>query len=44
MPLWQRDLKYEGQPLPDGFRYSSDNNPAWLSLDEIRTLISDFEQ
>ena len=42
-PLWQRDLQYEGQALPDGFRYSSDNNPVWLTLEEIRTLISEFE-
>ncbi len=24
-----------GQPLPDGFRYSSDNNDRWLDVDEL---------
>jgi UDP-N-acetylglucosamine 4,6-dehydratase/5-epimerase len=41
--LWQRDLKYEGEPLPDGFRYSSDTNPLWLSIDEIREIVTAFE-
>ena len=42
--LWQRDLAYEGQPLPDGFRYSSDNNPVWLSEAEIREIVAPFEK
>jgi UDP-N-acetylglucosamine 4,6-dehydratase/5-epimerase len=41
--LWQRDLKYDGQPLPDGFRYSSDTNPLWLSEEEIREMVTAFE-
>jgi UDP-N-acetylglucosamine 4,6-dehydratase/5-epimerase len=41
--LWQRDLKYEGTPLPDGFRYSSDNNPLWLSIEEIKEMVVAFE-
>jgi UDP-N-acetylglucosamine 4,6-dehydratase/5-epimerase len=41
--LWQRDLKYEGRPLPDGFRYSSDNNPLWLSIEELRQIVAAFE-
>jgi UDP-N-acetylglucosamine 4,6-dehydratase/5-epimerase len=41
--LWQRDLKYDGQPLPDGFRYSSDTNPLWLSEDEIKEMVMAFE-
>jgi UDP-N-acetylglucosamine 4,6-dehydratase/5-epimerase len=27
-----------GRALPDGFRYTSDGNPVWLSLDELRVL------
>jgi UDP-N-acetylglucosamine 4,6-dehydratase len=42
--LWQRDLAYEGKPLPDGFRYSSDNNPVWLSEAEIREIVAPFEK
>jgi len=29
----------EGQPLADGFRYTSDNNPVRLSPNQIRTLV-----
>jgi UDP-N-acetylglucosamine 4,6-dehydratase len=28
-----------GQPCPDGFRYSSDTNPQWLSADQLRRMI-----
>jgi UDP-N-acetylglucosamine 4,6-dehydratase len=41
--LWQRDMKYEGTPLPDGFRYSSDTNPAWLDVEQIRQMVAPFE-
>ena len=43
VPLWQRDLQYEGQPLPEGFRYASDTNPHWLSEEEIHAIIAPFE-
>ena len=26
-------------PVPEGFRYASDNNTSWLGLDDMRTLI-----
>jgi len=42
--LWKRDLTYEGQSLPDGFRYSSDSNSEWLDLDGIRKFIAPFEE
>lgn len=41
--LWQRDLRYPGKPLPDGFRYASDNNPVWLDIDQIRQMVKPFE-
>ncbi len=28
--VW-RDWKYEGSPLPEGFRYASETNPEWLT-------------
>jgi UDP-N-acetylglucosamine 4,6-dehydratase len=28
-----------GRPLPDGFRYTSDTNTEWLSVEELRRLI-----
>jgi UDP-N-acetylglucosamine 4,6-dehydratase len=43
-PLWQRDLTYDGAPLPDGFRYASDNNPEWLDLEQIRKIIEPIER
>jgi UDP-N-acetylglucosamine 4,6-dehydratase/5-epimerase len=33
----------EGRPCPDGFRYGSDNNPDWLSVDGLRTMLEDLE-
>jgi len=41
--LWQRDLQYTGEPLPEGFHYSSDNNPEWLDVDQIRAMVAPFE-
>jgi UDP-N-acetylglucosamine 4,6-dehydratase/5-epimerase len=43
LALWQRDLRYEGQPLPEGFRYTSDNNPRWLEVEEIRQMVAGIE-
>ncbi len=42
-PLWQRDLQYEGRPLPEGFRYASDTNPVWLTVEQIRDYVAPFE-
>jgi UDP-N-acetylglucosamine 4,6-dehydratase len=36
--------KDRGKSLPDGFRFSSDNNTEWLDLDGIRKFIAPFEQ
>lgn len=43
IPLWQRDLKYAGKPLPEGFRYTSDTNPQWLDVEQIRAMVLPFE-
>ena len=32
-----------GTPLPDGFRYSSDNNDVWLDVDELREMARDVK-
>nr|MBC8332846.1 polysaccharide biosynthesis protein [Anaerolineae bacterium] len=37
---WQE----KGQPVPDGFRYASDDNTEWLELDEIKKIIAPFEE
>jgi len=44
LPLWQRDLHYHGDPLPEGFRYASDTNPDWLTVDQIREYVAPFEE
>jgi UDP-N-acetylglucosamine 4,6-dehydratase/5-epimerase len=36
---WER----KGQPLPEGFRYASDSNPDWLTIDQIREIVSPVE-
>ena len=39
-PWWKADPKWmAGEPLPDGFTYSSDSNDWWLTGDELRTLV-----
>lgn len=43
MTLWQRDLIYEGNPLPEGFRYGSDTNTDWLAMDQIREIVALYE-
>jgi UDP-N-acetylglucosamine 4,6-dehydratase/5-epimerase len=30
--------EFDGQRLPEGFRYSSDGNDRWLSVDELREM------
>lgn len=37
------DWQNQGSLLPDGFRYSSDTNPEWLSEDDIRRVVAPFE-
>jgi hypothetical protein len=32
-----------GAPLPDGYRYSSDDNPRWLSMEEIQAIVQPIE-
>jgi UDP-N-acetylglucosamine 4,6-dehydratase len=42
--LWFRhDWSTEGRRVPDGFKYTSDNNSEWLTEDQIRKLVAPFE-
>jgi UDP-N-acetylglucosamine 4,6-dehydratase len=36
-PTWEVGAD-GGEPLPDGFRFSSDNNDWWLTHDELRAI------
>jgi UDP-N-acetylglucosamine 4,6-dehydratase len=38
-----RDWVSLGKPLPDGFRYSSSNNPQWLTIEQIKSMIAPIE-
>jgi UDP-N-acetylglucosamine 4,6-dehydratase len=35
--------KHGGQPCPDGYHYSSDNNDWWLKEEELGTLVGEVE-
>jgi UDP-N-acetylglucosamine 4,6-dehydratase len=42
--LWfGHEWQNEGKPLEDGFRYTSETNPQWLSVDQIHALIASYE-
>ena len=38
-PWWRKENRDGAQALPDGFRYTSDSNPQWLTPEELRELI-----
>jgi UDP-N-acetylglucosamine 4,6-dehydratase len=38
-PWWRVDNWAGASPLPDGFRYTSDTNTRWLSIEELRKVI-----
>jgi hypothetical protein len=29
----------DGRSLPDGFRYASNSNPQWLSVNELKQMV-----
>lgn len=37
---WTDPVPLVGDPLPDGFSYSSDTNDQWMTVDEIRDAIA----
>ncbi|MDQ7792872.1 MAG: UDP-N-acetylglucosamine 4,6-dehydratase (inverting) [bacterium] len=39
---WQVKNWADGKPLPDGFRYSSDDNTQWLSVAELGSLVEEL--
>jgi UDP-N-acetylglucosamine 4,6-dehydratase/5-epimerase len=38
-PWWKRENWTNAKPLPEGFRYTSDTNPRWLTAEELYALI-----
>ena len=39
LAVWGGYKAPEGDPVPDDFSYSSDNNDLWLSVDELRAMM-----
>jgi len=40
-PWWSGHGETQGKRLPEGFRYSSDNNSEWLTIDQLRQLVNE---
>lgn len=41
-PFWGKDTLEGGKPLPDSFRYTSDNNSWWLTKDELKRMVEEL--
>lgn len=41
-PFWKKENLAGGQTLPDGFRYTSNNNSWWLTKEEVRKMLEGF--
>jgi len=40
-PWWGRDNGKSGKKLPEGFKYSSDTNSKWLTVEELKVLVGE---
>ena len=40
-PWWSGQGETKGKRLPEGFRYSSDNNTDWLTIAQLRALVNE---
>jgi UDP-N-acetylglucosamine 4,6-dehydratase/5-epimerase len=38
-PTWRTEPYTRGEPVEEGFRYSSDRNTAWLTAEELRAML-----
>jgi UDP-N-acetylglucosamine 4,6-dehydratase len=38
-PWWKCDNWNEGKPLPEGFRYISNENSEWLSIEDLGEMV-----
>jgi len=41
-PFWSYDNLKGGEPLPDGFNYTSDNNSQWLTKEELKRMMEEI--
>ena len=37
--FWNKNSGHVGKPLPEGFRYTSESNTAWLDADELISMV-----
>ncbi len=42
-PWFGHAWEKQGKALPDGFRYASDSNQEWMTLEQIKAMIGPFE-
>ena len=42
-PSWRSQPFTGGTTVPEGFRYSSDLNPEWLSSDDLRAMLPSLQ-
>ncbi len=42
-PWWKPANWSDAKPLPDGFKYASDKNNRWLTVEELRQMIGEGE-
>lgn len=42
-PMWRTEPYALGEPVQDGFRYSSDNNDAWMTADDLRGMLGSLQ-
>ncbi|WP_044748400.1 UDP-N-acetylglucosamine 4,6-dehydratase (inverting) [Bacillus alveayuensis] len=41
-PWWSHECEKYGKSLPEGFKYTSDTNTQWLSIEELRKLVEEI--
>ncbi len=43
-PWWKAANWGEGKPLPDGYKFASDKNDHWLTIEELRHMIGEDDE
>lgn len=41
-PWWSEEYTFAGKSLPEGFKYTSDLNTVWLSIENLRKLVKEM--
>jgi len=41
-PWWSEEYRHGGEKLTDGFKYTSDLNDDWLSVEELKSLVEEM--